>query len=379
MDVEQVSWNRVTGWSGELPRPDGRETLLLAFGASELIDAPTPFAEIADVWGDTPAVGCSTPFATTGDDLGEPDPRRGANLALSVLRFDHSRVVTTHVSIERAGGSRRAARRVGNLLAEPSLQCIVMMADGMVADGSQLATGMRDVLPDVTLTGGLAADDRFTDTWTLVNGMPRRGWVSAFGLVGDHLEVGAASMSGWESFSQERVVTRSYGNVLYELNGRPAIEIYQNYLGHSVGGLADSALGFPLALRDLDGRTVVRSLVGINTRDQGLRFTGDVPQGSSARLMCASSDDLIHHAQLAAKRADLGADQVAFACSGTGRRRVLGDRSGEEWNALRGALTPQSRVVGLSTMGELSADDGETDVRNQSMSVTTIRELTPAA
>jgi hypothetical protein len=369
MDVQQVSWTSAAGWSDAIPAPDARESLVLAFGASELIDAPAPFHDLIDVWGPDRVVGCSTPFATSGADT-------RVALMVSIIRFDRTRVVTAHADIQRAGGSRRAARRVGNLLSEPSLQCAVMLADGLLADGSQLSVGMRDVTEGIALSGGLAADDnRFTNTWTLVNGLPRTGWVSAFGLVGEHIEMGFSSMSGWESFSQERVVTRSHGNVLYELNGRPAIEIYQNYLGHSVGGMADSALGFPLALRDLDGRMTVRSLVGVNARDQGLRFAGDVAQGSTARLMCASSDDLIHNAQLAAKRADLGPAQIALACSGTGRRRVLGERAEEEWAAVRSAFSPDTAVVGLSTMGELSPGDGETELHNQSMSITTIREL----
>jgi hypothetical protein len=372
MDVQQVSWTSVAGWSEEIPRPDGRESLVLAFGSSDLLDTQLPFVDLIDVWGTERVVGCSTPFATSMSS-------DRATLMVSVIRFDRTRVVTAHADISRAGGSRRAARRVGNVLSEPALQCVVMLADGLMADGSQLSIGMRDVAEGVVLSGALAADNnRFNNTWTLVGGLPRAGWVSAFGLVGEHIELGSASMGGWEAFSQERVVTRSHGNVLYELNGRPAMEIYQNYLGHSVGGIADSALGFPLALRDLDGRTTIRSLVGVETRDHGLRFAGDIAQGSTARLMCASSDDLIHNAQLAAKRADLGSAQIAIACSGTGRRRVLGERADEEWDAVRSALSPDTAIVGLSTMGELSPGDGETDLQNQTMSITTIRELSPA-
>ena len=372
MDVQQVSWTSAAGWNEELPRPDDRESLVLAFGSSDLFDTQLPFVDLIDLWGPDRVVGCSTPFATSMST-------DQATLMVSVIRFDRTRVVTAHADIARAGGSRRAARRVGNLISEPALQCVVMLADGLMADGSQLSIGMRDVAEGVVLSGALAADNnRFDNTWTLVDGLPRAGWVSAFGLVGEHIELGSGSMGGWEAFSQERVVTRSHGNVLYELNGRPAMEIYQNYLGHSVGGIADSALGFPLALRDLDGRTTIRSLVGVETRDHGLRFAGDIAQGSTARLMCASSDDLIHNAQLAAKRADLGSAQIAIACSGTGRRRVLGERSDEEWDAVRSALSPDTAIVGLSTMGELSPGDGETDLQNQTMSITTIRELSPA-
>ena len=142
MDVQQVSWTSISGWSGAIPAPDARESLVLAFGASELIDAPAPFHDLVDLWGAERVVGCSTPFATSADDA-------RVALMVSIIRFDRTRVVTAHADIQRAGGSRRAARRVGNLLSEPSLQCAVMLADGLMADGSQLSVGMRDVTDGV--------------------------------------------------------------------------------------------------------------------------------------------------------------------------------------------------------------------------------------
>jgi hypothetical protein len=371
MDVTQLTWAATAGWSDDLPAPDGRETLVLAFGSSDLLYTPTPFLDLIDNWGAERVLGCSTPYSVTNSG-------RTASLAATVIRFDRTRVSTAHAEIRRAGGTRRAARRLANLVAEPALRGAVAFADGLEVDGSQLGVGWHDVLTDVPLSGALAAHNGQWDvTWTLVNGLPRTGWVSAFGLAGDDVEIATASRGGWEAFSQERVVTRSHGNTLYELNGRPAIEIFQNYVGHSVFGIADAALGFPLAVRDLDGHTAIRSLVGVDERTQGLLFAGDIPQGATARLMCASNDDLIHNAGIAAKQADLGHAQVALACSGSGRGRVLGERLDEEWDAVCAAFTADTTVAGVTTMGELQPHDDGSELNNQTMTITTIRETSP--
>ncbi|MBK6863290.1 MAG: hypothetical protein IPG91_06735 [Ideonella sp.] len=47
---------------------------------------------------------------------------------------------------------------------------------------------------------------------------------------------------GWSDFGPERRITRSQGNVLYELDGQPALDLYKTYLGERAAGLPGTAL-----------------------------------------------------------------------------------------------------------------------------------------
>ena len=61
--------------------------------------------------------------------------------------------------------------------------------------------------------------------------MPESKNVVALGFYGTRLKVHCGSMSGFEPFGPERKITRSENNILYELDGEPALELYKKYLG----------------------------------------------------------------------------------------------------------------------------------------------------
>jgi hypothetical protein len=179
-----------------------------------------------------------------------------------------------------------------------------MLSEGLNVNGSDLVKGITRNLPrDVSVTGGLSGDGGlFKETWVMYDAPPERNTITAVGFYGDRLKVGYASMGGWDTFGPERRITRSKGNVLYELDGHSALDLYKNYLGEHSGGLPATGLLFPLSLRTKEGgRGVVRTIISIDDKEQSPTFAGDVPEGSYARLMRANSDRLIDGAVGAAK------------------------------------------------------------------------------
>ena len=69
--------------------------------------------------------------------------------------------------------------------------------------------------------------------------------------------------------------------MLYELDGRPALALYKEYLGDRASGLPATALLFPLAVRSDRSATrrTVRTILGIDEEQQSMTFAGDVPEG----------------------------------------------------------------------------------------------------
>jgi hypothetical protein len=76
---------------------------------------------------------------------------------------------------------------------------------------------------------------------------PERNTIAALGFYGRQLKVGYALLGGWDPFGPERLITRSKGNVLYELDGHSALELYKSYLGEHSQGLPATGLFFPSA------------------------------------------------------------------------------------------------------------------------------------
>lgn len=279
--------------------------------------------------------------------------------------------------------SERAGVFIAEQLLRPGLRAVLVLSDGLNVNGSALVRGLTSLLPDgVVVTGGLAGDgSRFERTWVLRNGEPESGFVSAIGLYGDRVRIGHGSKGGWDVFGPERMVTRSEGSVLYELDGKPALPLYKNYLGDVAEELPASALLFPLSLRRDRGDkdSFVRTILAVDEGAQSMTFAGDIPQGHLAQLMRANYDRLIDGAAASAlmTRGNGASDKACLSIivSCVGRRLVLGERTEEELERAAEILPPGSAQVGFYSYGEISPFVfGGCDLHNQTMTLTTITE-----
>ncbi|MDX1546799.1 MAG: FIST N-terminal domain-containing protein [Rhodothermales bacterium] len=381
MDLTTHLYTPEGGWSAPLPSDrDGPGTLVLAFGASTLFEAPDPLDALHACFPASHVIGCSTAgeiFGTTLVDGG---------LAVAVARFAHTRLETAFAEAPHAEASFDAGWTLAQQLDAPDLRGVLVLSDGHHVNGSALVRGLNAVLPpSVVVTGGLAGDqDRFERTWVLQHGRPRTGGVSAAGFYGDAIRIGHGSKGGWDIFGIERVVTRARGNVLYELDGQPALQLYKEYLGERADGLPATALLFPLALRAdvASTESIVRTVLAVDEAQQSMTFAGDIPEGYRAQLMRANFERLIDGAYEAAQMTgavpapEQPVLSVAISC--VGRRLVLGERAEEELEATLDVLPDQTHQVGFYSYGEISPyATGACDLHNQTMTLTTITEGDP--
>jgi len=379
MHIEPFTFTETSGWSTTaFPALDSEQTLVTVFGASSFADNPGPIADLLAAYPRAHVLGCSTAgeiFDTSIDD---------GSLSVAVCRFERTPLRSASAPVANGGGARAAGRRIGEALLAPDLRGVLVISDGLNVNASELLGGLNDVLPaSVVVTGGLAGDgDRFKRTWVASAAGIAERQVVAVGLYGEDVRIGHGSKGGWDTFGPERVVTRSAGNVLFEIDGRPALALYKEYLGERAVGLPGTALLFPLSLRRsrADDKTLVRTVLSIDEAAQSMTFAGDIPQGSLAQLMRANFDRLIEGASQAARLTGdgterAGAISLAIAISCVGRRLVLGQRAEEEVEAAKDALPKGARMVGFYSYGEISPyATGRCDLHNQTMTLTNIQE-----
>jgi hypothetical protein len=377
MDVRLLAWEPSAGWSAPLPGGlDGPSTMVLAFGSPPQEVAAARLAELAAALPQAQLIGCST----AGEILDRQVAEGGMSVA--VARFANATLRRAEAAVAAPTDSRQAGREVAGALVAPGLRGVLVLSDGLGVNGTELLNGVKEVLPaEVVVTGGLAGDgDRFAATWVVAQGRPTAGVVSAIGLYGDQVRVGHGSRGGWDSFGVERQVTRSDGNVLYELDGEPALALYKRYLGDRAAGLPATALLFPLALCAQDGGGgLVRTVLAVDEATQSMTFAGDVPQGGRVQLMRANFDRLVEGAAAAGRLAGRGQDPgggcLAIAISCVGRRLVLGERTEEEVEAVLDSLPAASSLVGFYSYGEISPSaTGTCELHNQTMTLTTLVE-----
>lgn len=377
MQLATFSYGTDRRWScAELPALDSEATLLIAFGAPELRDDPAPFRALRAAFPLAHLIGCSTSGEIDGTSISD------GTLVVAAARFAGARLRSVATPIASSTDSFAAGTRLAGELVGPDLRWVLVLSEGLDVNGSALVRGLSAQLdPGVVVTGGLAADgSRFERTWVLRDGLPTERHVTAVGVYGDSLRVGHGSKGGWDIFGLERAITRSSGNVLYELDGRPALDLYKEYLGERASGLPATALLFPLEVGGTgdDSRSVVRTVLSVDEAERSMTFAGDVPQGARARLMRANFDRLVQGAADAAtltRQGDVQGPVLALAISCVGRRLVLGERAEEETDATVDALPPGTRQIGFYSYGEISPlATGSCDLHNQTMTLTTISE-----
>jgi hypothetical protein len=387
MEIALVAFHADRGWSAPLPALDGPQTLVVVFGASRYLDDPAPLLEARAALSQAQWIGCSTAGEIFGAKIYDD------SLALAIVRFSAEKTTRLRgmiAPIAAATESFATGAAIGAALAGEGLRGVFVLSDGLKVNGTELVRGLSSGLPaEVVVTGGLAGDgDRFARTWVLGgDAAPRVDHVAAIAFYGDDVRIGHGFKGGWDAFGPRRTVTRSAGNVLFELDGRPALQLYKEYLGERASGLPATGLLFPLALSGEDaGRTIVRTILAIDEATDALIFAGDIPTGARAQLMKANFDRLIEGAEAAGEgaRATLGlaggeapvGGVLTLAISCVGRRLVLGERCEEEVEATLEALPAGAQQIGFYSYGELSPHaSGGCELHNQTMTLTTICEL----
>ncbi|HUB06562.1 MAG TPA: FIST N-terminal domain-containing protein [Myxococcales bacterium] len=377
MRIEQRQWSAAGGWEAPTGAVGGPADVVLFFGAPEALTREASLGRLRELYGPAPLFGCST-----AGEIGGVHVRDGSVVATAV-RLEKSRLRIERIRLgDVAGDSGAAGRKLAGAFPVEGLRHLFVLSDGIQVNGSELVRGMTSVLPkDVGVTGGLSGDgDRFAHTFVCAGeGGPEEGVVAAVGFYGPSLRVGCGSLGGWDPFGPERCVTRSAGNVLYELDGRSALALYKEYLGEHAAGLPASGLLFPLSLRGAGSDPgVVRTLLAVDEQRGSVTFAGDVPEGRYVRLMKANFERLIDGASGAAQAAaPPGAStELALLISCVGRKLVLQQRVEEEVEAAREALAGDPVLAGFYSYGEISpfTASARCELHNQTMTITTLSE-----
>lgn len=352
-------------------------TLLLLFGSRELLSSSGIFEALRQKYPSACITGCST----SGEILGEQVT--DDSIALTAIHFEKSRLRWTEVDLDDlAGDSEAAGRTLAAALPAEGLRHILVFSEGLRVNGTALVQGMDAVLPrGVTVTGGLAGDGTAFGETVVISPTsgPESALIVAVGLYGDALRIGYGSKGGWNTFGVDRLVTRSTNNILYEIDGQPALELYRSFLGDKAAELPASGLLFPLSMRASENEPpVVRTILAIDDREQSLTFAGDIPQGSYVRLMKSNVDRLIDGAAGAAEFAAQqsgSSTELALLVSCVGRKLVLKQLVEEEVEVVS-AMLGKPAITGFYSYGELapSAESANCALHNQTMTITTLSE-----
>jgi hypothetical protein len=319
-------------------------------------DSERVLAAIAQRWPGLPLVGAST--------AGEMSSRLGFredSICLTLFAGDD-------VAVRASNGPNAVHDLEGALdgvvaglgAGKPALCILIAPATVNVSDvlrGVHARMGERSC----PIVGGLSGDHTLSlDTWQFFGANTLQDSISVLALYGD-FSVGVGVASGWFPIGRRHTVTRSDGAAVYEIDGKPAIEMYQGLWNDRVTGNLGE---FPLAVFDHEDPTkfFLRAAMVIDSEAGCVRFAGDVPQGASVCLTEVVPEGLLSGTRASLQEA-LGnfhgahAD-VALLFSCAARKWVLGTRAKEEMDQFLASIEELAQaklpLAGFYAFGEIS-------------------------
>jgi len=365
MELATLVYQPGSGWATP---PDGRldspNTLVLVFGAA---DSLATLAEDSPLTALARTLPRSLFASAATHTIAHARQARDEALVVCIARFDHTALRRLHVGLSPALGSEAAGQQLAHaLLDTPGLTGVLVLADGMEVNGPELVRGLSATLPDgLPIAGGMA---RPAPAWRAPGrcaptDRPRAAPVSSACTARSC--AWRARRGGSMSVRPAPAGHRAQGHTVEEIDGRPALQLYRQYLGRYASGLPEAASHFPLTVfRETGGlQGVIRYVLGIDNERQTIDVAGDIPAGSLVQLSRAGRSELLEGAFHAAR--DLGdalpADVpvLALVVSCVGRRHVLGEQTEEELEPVASLLQPGSALAGFYSFGEISAGVGE--------------------
>ena len=176
-------------------------------------------------------------------------------------------------------------------------------------------------------------------------------------LLSGPLVYSIAVESGWKPIGEPGLVTRSDGTLVHEIDDRPAIEFYRQFLGQD----SDPGPESPLAVLDKHGKVecLRATLVPVSEENKGaINYVGDVRQGAMVQITVADRSAILEGCTESVTKAFAGyphgktpSAAMFFSCAA--RKYLLGTRTGDEIGIVESVIGSQVPICGFYGYGEI--------------------------
>jgi hypothetical protein len=351
-------------------------TLVLAFGERKYLEITKPFQYLKSLYPNAQIVICSTAGQISNTNLVEN------NLVATAIALEKTNIRVTEIDILLNSDIQVLGKTITENLMSDDLKSILIFSEGSLVNGTELINELIfQTKESIPIFGGLAGDEyNFEKTIVGLNNDASAGKIVAIGFYGNHIHFGFGCEGGWSDFGPEREVTESEKNVLYKIGDRFALDLYKEYLGKYADELPGSSLYFPLSMKEnVNSEPIVRTILSIDEVKKSMTFAGNIPVGSTVRLMKGNLDKLIDASYQAADLIYKDQKQepdLALLVSCVGRKIVLGTRVEEEIEVVKEVFGHKMLVFGFYSYGEISPTLNKVacELHNQTMTISTMYE-----
>ncbi len=345
----------------------GAADLVIAF-TTDRYDQTAAVAGIRSQIGAATLLGCCAGGVITGEQL--------STEALAVMAL-RSEGLKLHLTL--AEGIQQDAAQVGAAVAQELgayLDTVdldtrhvaaLVMADGLTGALTEVVQSLSDELgPLCPLVGGGAGDNlQFLKTVQFINADVRSDALAAV-LLDAETPLGVGVGHGWKPVGSPLVVTRAEGNIVYDIDGRPAFDVYKTIWAEEAPTLDAAsfpafAMGHPVGMPLGMGEYLVRDPLRVQA-DGSIVFVAAVPENAVVHMMHGDFDDLYAAAREAAQQAVAmlegrpPAAVIVFNC--ISRLLILGEAAKVEIEHIRDVVGLDVPLIGMFSFGEIAPPAG---------------------
>ena len=381
MKIDSLIWTEKTDWqlqtSSNIKNKENVDIVFI-FGIAKVIKENKYFNSLRKLYPNAILVGGSSAGTIYQDIILDDD-----SVVATALELEKSRVKLATAEITDIKKSFEIGKQLVTELLEDDLKHIIVLADTININGSLLVQGLNFVSKNIPISGGILAEEtlQFLNAYVIADAPAKTSIILAIGFYGE-IESYYGSEAGWDEFGAERTITKSIGNIVYQIDNKPALDLYKRYLGDLATDLPKTGLRFPLKVwqENHEDKAVIRTLMGIDEVEKSLTFVSDVPQGYKAKLMNTNIEGLIDGAENAIIQTGFIANKnnsYCLAVSCIGRRLILNQLTEEELVVIQNHIGQNTTISGFYSYGEIAPFSSKLKncrFHNQTMTITILTE-----
>jgi hypothetical protein len=237
----------------------------------------------------------------------------------------------------------------------------MLFCDGLMPQSSTIIYGLQEKLGRSFPLVGASASNNPASLKTYLYFNQEVYSDAACGLLwGGKLNFGLGIKHGWKFLGKARTITKSAGNVIYEIDAAPAARVYEEYLDCDLLKLRKElkyiSIFYPIGIY-LPGEEeyLLRNILSIED-DGSLHLHGNAPQGSQIRLMIGTKESCLQATEQSVEEVKKGLlgrpGNFIFVFDSLSRYILLGRQAKKELDIIKEGLGQDIPMIGLYTLGE---------------------------
>ena len=343
--------------------------LVVMFSSSKY-DHPAVVRGVKSVMGEVPIVGC-TSAGQFSDKESTKDGLACAFISSNTHRFFTG--MGTNIRSNPIQSIENAVQNFPRDVEGYPYQSAMLFVDGLAGKGEEVVLAASSVLgPMIKFAGGAAADNlHFRETSIFCNENDLSDAVSLC-LVTSRSPVIISVKHGHRPITPPLRVTKAEGNILYEVEGRPALEVWKDYIREP---LKKNSIDIDKLNPEELSKILLKYEAGLMTgtdykirfpascnSDGSLNFVSSILEGSVIKIMDSDEKDQIESTRKAAElaishsRGIKLAGAIVFDCAC--RAMILKDKFPEAVKATKEVFGSMP-FIGCETYGEIAMEMGQ--------------------